>query len=232
VPQQDEADIQQPHPNDDTQPEDAPEVEQTAEITPEVAPPVEAGTEADQPRPAAQLTEGEDAHPLLISAHASDHISDRASDDVEPDAGPDARLEAEPDVEPDAGPDAEPEEEAPAEPAEPPAPVKEPRRFSRAERDTLDRQQRRFAACGRCGYFVADCRVKLGEDALLDAMLDTRDGWLRLSGDSAIHGMVMDAYGVHLDVDFDLFDGTCPECRRRFVVVNAEDGPTRLKIRA
>ena len=213
MPQQDEADIQQPPAGDDAQPEfaapdaTADQDAQPAEVAPELA-------------PFAQLTEGEDAHPLLISAQTSDH----GEPDVEP--------EAEPESEPDAGQDAGPEEESPAEPAEPPAPVKEPRRFSRAERDTLDRQQRRFAACGRCGYFVADCRIKLGEDAFQDAILDSRDGWVRLEGDRSIHKMIMDAYGIELDADFDLFDGTCPECRRRFVVVNAEDGPTRLKIRA
>ena len=122
------------------------------------------------------------------------------------------------------------EGEAMAAPAEPAAPRKEPRRFSRAERDALDRQQRRFAACGRCSYFVADCRVKLGGDAYQTAVLDSRDGWVRLEGDHGIHRMAMGAYGVELDAEFDLFDGSCPECRRRFVIVNEDDGRTRLMI--
>jgi len=41
----------------------------------------------------------------------------------------------------------------------------------------------------------------------------------------------MDAYGVELDTVFDSLDGTCPECRRRFVLANTEAGPTRLKLR-
>ena len=140
----------------------------------------------------------------------------------EAEAGPQAAAQAQAGGESDmAG--GEPTDEAAA-------PPKAPRRLSRAEREALDRQQRRFAACGRCGYFVADCRVGLGEEAYQSAVLDARDGWLRLEGDRAIHRMAMNAYGVDLDAEFDLFDGSCPECRRHFVISNDEDGRTRLKI--
>lgn len=122
-----------------------------------------------------------------------------------------------------------PDSEPAPEPVEPP---KEHRRLSRAERDAIDRQQRRFVACGRCGYFIADCRVKLGEEAFREAILDSRDGWLRWEGGPVIHQMAMDAYGVDLNAEFDLFDGSCPECRRRFVIANSEDGVTRLKVHA
>ena len=74
--------------------------------------------------------------------------------------------------------------------------------------------------------------MKLGEDAYRAAVLDSRDGWVRLEGDHAIHRMAMGAYGVDLDAEFDLFDGSCPECRRRFVIINTEDGRTSLRIRA
>ncbi len=105
-----------------------------------------------------------------------------------------------------------------------------PRQLSRRERDTLDRQYRRFAACGRCGYFVADCRNYLGEAALVDAMLDGEDGWLRLEGDETFRRLLMYAYGIQIDVGYEFFDGTCPECRRRFVYMERPDLPTRLKI--
>jgi len=105
-----------------------------------------------------------------------------------------------------------------------------PRQLSRRERETLDRQYRRFAACGRCGYFVADCRNYLGEAALVDAMLDGEDGWLRLEGDETFRRLLMYAYGIQIDVGYDFFDGTCPECRRRFVYIERPDLPTRLKI--
>lgn len=105
-----------------------------------------------------------------------------------------------------------------------------PRQLSRRERETLDRQYRRFAACGRCGYFVADCRNYLGEAALVDAMLDGEDGWLRLEGDETFRRLLMYAYGIQIDVGYEFFDGSCPECRRRFVYMERPDLPTRLKI--
>ncbi|MBP6016124.1 MAG: hypothetical protein KA586_05335 [Candidatus Promineofilum sp.] len=107
----------------------------------------------------------------------------------------------------------------------------EPRRLSRGERETVDRQRQRFAACGRCGYFIADCQNQLGVEVVQTALLDTADGWLRLTVDHSFHRRVMDAYGVQLDAEFDSIDGTCPECRRRFVVENTDDGLTHLKLR-
>lgn len=56
----------------------------------------------------------------------------------------------------------------------------EPRRLSRGERETVDGQRRRFAACGRCGYFIADCQNQLGVEAVQTALLDTTDGWVHL----------------------------------------------------
>ena len=132
-------------------------------------------------------------------------------------------------------PDAEPESpltepEPPAAETEPPAP--EPRRLSRAERDSVDRLQRRFAACGRCGYFIADCLIYLGRETLHDAFLDAGDGWVRMEGDRTFHRLAANAYGIHLDTAFESFSGTCPECRRSFVILNTEEGQTRLKIHA
>jgi hypothetical protein len=109
-------------------------------------------------------------------------------------------------------------------------PAPEPRRLSRAEQEAYERQRRRFAACGRCGYFAADCLVFLGEEAFQRALLDSRDGWVRLEGDETFRRLLSNAYGVELDVDFGFMDSSCPECRRRFVFVEREDGPTRLKI--
>lgn len=114
---------------------------------------------------------------------------------------------------------------------EPTPPAREPRRLTRAERETVDRQRRRYTACGRCGYFIADCQIYLGEEALQTAILAARDGWLRLEGDRTFDRLVMNAYAIELDADFDSLDGTCPECRRRFVVVHPPAGPSRLKIR-
>ena len=110
-------------------------------------------------------------------------------------------------------------------------PAREPRRLTRTERETVDRQRRRYTACGRCGYFIADCQIYLGEEALQTAILAARDGWLRLEGDRTFDRLVMNAYAIDLDANFDSLDGTCPECRRRFVIVHPPAGPSRLKIR-
>jgi hypothetical protein len=106
----------------------------------------------------------------------------------------------------------------------------EPPRLSRAERETYERARRRFAACGRCGYFLGDLQLYLGEDTLQSEILAARDGWLRVEGDETFRRLLSNAYGVQLDVGYDYFDGSCPECRRRFVFAEQEEGPTRLKL--
>jgi hypothetical protein len=106
----------------------------------------------------------------------------------------------------------------------------EPRRLSRAEQEQYDRTRRRFAACGRCGYFLGDLQLYLGEENLQLAILASRDSWVRLEGDETFRRLLLNAYGVQLDVGYDYFDSTCPECRRRFVFAKQEDGPARLKI--
>jgi hypothetical protein len=116
------------------------------------------------------------------------------------------------------------------EPVEPAAPVKEARRLSRAERETYERMRRRFAACGRCGYFLGDLQVHLGEETLQSASLASRDNWLRLDGDATFRRLLLNAYGAELDIDYDYYEGCCPECRRRFVFTDRSDGLTRLKI--
>lgn len=184
----------------------------------------------DPPTAIAQPDQDESgAAPLLLSATNPG----AQPDDAEPDSEqPDAEQSdaAQPVQDEHVAAPPEPDD-LPLEPAEPLPPVKESRRLSRAERDTVDRQRRRFAACGRCGYFIADCHLYLGDDGFHDALLDARDGWVRMEGDRTFHQLVMDAYGVELDTVFDSLDGTCPECRRRFVLANTEAGPTRLKLR-
>ncbi len=107
----------------------------------------------------------------------------------------------------------------------------EPRRLSRGEREMVDRTRQRFAACGRCGYLIADLQLLLGEEALQTAALAARDGWLRLDGDEQLRTLLNNAFGVRLDVDYDGMDGSCPECRRRFVFASLDDGRARLKLR-
>jgi len=123
-------------------------------------------------------------------------------------------------------------EEPVGEPAPPLADLRpEPRRLSRGEREVVDRTRQRFAACGRCGYLIADLYLLLGEEALQSASLAARDGWLRLDGDQQLRTLLNNAFGVRLDVDYDGMDGSCPECRRRFVFATHDDGRARLKLR-
>ena len=215
MPQPDEADPQPGAPpaqpeNESFSPDDAaqpvelqsPEGELPLEVEQsDVAQPVEAVSAEEAPADGAQLSQ---------DAYADDYP---ATEEPQPDVGP-------------------PYEAATVEEPQPEivAPQPEPRQLSRRERDILDRQNRRFAACGRCGYFVADCRNYLGEAVLVEAMLDGEDGWLRLEGDETFRRLLTYAYGVPLDNGYDYFDGSCPECRRRFVYMARADHPTRLKI--
>ena len=107
----------------------------------------------------------------------------------------------------------------------------EPRRLARGEREMVDRTRQRFAACGRCGYLIADLYILLGEETLETAALGARDGWLRLEGDEQLRQLLIDAFGVRLDMGYDMMDGACPECRRRFVFAALDDGPVRLRLR-
>lgn len=111
------------------------------------------------------------------------------------------------------------------------APAREPRRLSRGEREVYDRTRQRFAACGRCGYLMADFLIMLGEETLQEAAIRSRDGWLRLEGDETLGELLVKAFGVRLDLGYDFMDGSCPECRRRFVFAALEDGRVRLKLR-
>ena len=208
MPQQDEA---EPQPDADTSRPDVAQplpAEPVAETEPEPA-------ETAEPEPADEAT-ADETEPVSVADVT-------VADEAEPEPADEATAD---EAEPAPAPC-----DAAAEPPGPPAPVKDPRRFSRAERDTLDRQQRRFAGCGRCGYLLADCRVYLGEEALQTAMLASRDDWLRLEGDTTFRRLLSNAYGLELDVDYEYFDGACPECRRRFVLAVPADGPARLKIR-
>jgi hypothetical protein len=103
--------------------------------------------------------------------------------------------------------------------------------LSRPERQTYDRVVRRFQACGRCSYLLADFRLALGEETLQSAILkDAPDEWLELSGPETIRLLLVKAFGIGSDLVFDHYDGLCPECRRRVVLSAQEDGVVQVKI--
>ncbi len=110
-------------------------------------------------------------------------------------------------------------------------PAREARRLSRGEREIYERTRQRFAACGRCGYLMADFQILLGEEALQEAAIRARDGWLRLEGDEALRPLLVSAFGIRLDLGYDYMDGACPECGRRFVFAALDEGQVRLKLR-
>lgn len=158
---------------------------------------------SDEASPELPTTEPEPDEPLA----AEFAIAESSTDEPEP-------AEA---AEPASGPPLE---------APPPA-----RRLSRGEREMVDRVRQHFAACGRCGYLIADFYLLLGEETLQTAAIQARDGWLRLDGDEKLRPLLVNAYGVRLDLGYDAMDGACPECRRRFVFAALEDGRVRLKLR-
>jgi hypothetical protein len=182
---------------------------------------------ADAPAPEAPALAPDSTEPAGDAAE-DDAILD---DDDEP-AGADlaeAADEAVDALEAELPAEAQTDDELPAPPPPPTGP--EPRRLSRGERDMVDRVRQHFAACGRCGYLIADLQLLLGEATLQTAAIQSRDGWLRLEGDERLRPLLVNAYGIRLDLGFDSMDGLCPECRRRFVFVALDNGRVRLKLR-
>jgi hypothetical protein len=95
-----------------------------------------------------------------------------------------------------------------------------------------ERGLRKFQACGRCSYFIADCQVKLGRETVQEAISRAHEGWLELRCDNDVLQLIHNAYGVETDVSAYYLDGTCPECRRRYTFIDnsAEEQPSLLRI--
>ncbi len=181
-------------------------------------------------RPASETAPGQPSESPLADAPIADapDLSERLADPAAAPASDDSLDETPPPAETDAWDDVPATPPLPAATDQPPLP--EARRLSRGEREAVERTRQHFAACGRCGYLIADLQILLGEAVLHEAMIQARDGWLRLESDWRLRALLSNAYGVRLDLDYDMMDGTCPECRRRFVFAALEDGPARLKL--
>jgi len=192
------------------------------------------GTPGDSPLADAPMPEAPDLAPNSTepAAATDDATLPPADDPSETNAPP---LPGEVDSAwPDEGQsgDAPTAEEPTGEPGPSPLDARpEPRRLSRGEREVVDRTRQRFAACGRCGYLIADLYLLLGEETVQTAAIAARDGWLRLEGDERLRTLLNDAFGVRLDIDYEAMDGVCPECRRRFVFASLDDGHARLRLR-
>lgn len=97
---------------------------------------------------------------------------------------------------------------------------------------TFDRVASRFAACGRCSYFFADCRTHFGGDAVR-AAVDNSDGeWLELAWSEEFRQLTHNAYITDANVYYAYYDGCCPECCRRFTYADGseEDQPAMFRI--
>ncbi len=192
---------------------------------------------ADSPMPEAPDLAPDSTEPGDDEAapdEATPPLAADAPDDTPPlpgETATDESLTEEPATdEPDAD---EPDADEPTGESAPAAdPRPEPRRLSRGEREVVDRTRQRFSACGRCGYLIADLYLLLGEEAIQTAAIAARDGWLRLEGgDDGLRTLLNDAFGVRLDIAYEAMDGTCPECRRRFVFATLDDGRAQLRMR-
>ena len=83
----------------------------------------------------------------------------------------------------------------------------------------------RFAACGRCCYFLGSYVSGHGQEELETAVQNDLSDWLTLTWDHQTRMLVHKAFGVQLDVDYYFYEGCCVACSRQFSFRdNGEDG--------
>ncbi len=85
----------------------------------------------------------------------------------------------------------------------------------------------RFAACGRCCYFLGGYRSVYGKDAVITAVLNQKDNWLTLNWGQSIRELMNKTYGVRIDVDYYHYEGCCEFCQRPFAF-QAGDGEEKV----
>ena len=78
---------------------------------------------------------------------------------------------------------------------------------------------RRFQACGRCSYFVADCQIYFGRDTVRTAIEEGPAEWLTLEWAEVLRRLTRESYIADDNVFYFYYDGTCPECRRRYTYI-------------
>ena len=89
--------------------------------------------------------------------------------------------------------------------------------------DPLQAIRARFAACGRCCYFLGSYVSAHGEGELETALQNGNSGWLNLTWDQHTRNLVHKAFGVRLDVDYYHYEGCCVFCCRQFVYEAGEE---------
>jgi hypothetical protein len=93
---------------------------------------------------------------------------------------------------------------------------------SHKNQPTLRQVTDRFAACGRCSYFLAGYRVIHGVEALETVVAQSQSGWLSLEWDAQMLELTHKSYGVRLDIMHSHYESCCIECRRPFVYQAAD----------
>lgn len=88
-----------------------------------------------------------------------------------------------------------------------------------------------FQACGRCSYFLADCELLVGEDALVQAFEAPQEGWLVIACDDDMRAPLATAFGERIELDTVYFNGVCPECRRRYTFRAGESPDDAAELR-
>ena len=110
---------------------------------------------------------------------------------------------------------------------EPPDVTKRPKIYTRRtggkKKATLDQAVARFAACGRCSFFLTGYRAEQGLQALQMAVEEVQSGWLALHWDQSMRNLVHKSYGIRVDVAYDYYESCCTECRRRFIFQAADE---------
>ena len=90
----------------------------------------------------------------------------------------------------------------------------------------------RFAACGRCSFFLAGYKALVGEEALEMAVSQRGHHWLRLPWNQSATDLLHKSYGRRVEADCFHYEGICRECRRHFIyeAPDAADEPPQFRI--
>ena len=89
----------------------------------------------------------------------------------------------------------------------------------------------RFAACGRCCYFLGSYTSVHGVAELETAVKVGLSDWLTLTWDHQTRMLVHKAFGVQLDVDYYFYESCCVACSRQFSFKSDEEGGATFRVK-
>ncbi len=102
---------------------------------------------------------------------------------------------------------------------------------SAAPPDPTQMIKARFAACGRCCYFLGSYTSAHGQQELETAVQEGLSDWLTLTWDHQTRMLVHKAFGVQLDVDYYHYEGCCVACSRQFSFKSDEEGGATFRVK-